>query len=164
MRVQNHSLIYNGENGHRFMYVKVYAFSNDLLSFVKKEATHGRLSTWTQADRRLSTMPNLSRIYTNSDCRPGHSHRRMLRSFLLCRSLLLCQLQNLLSAHRRDLIHSISGRMDLLHHWHHGMVPCTLSLAGICNPKILAGSAAHYIYPPRPRAYRKVLHYGLAAQ
>lgn len=40
----------------------------------------------------------------------------MLRSFLLCRSLLLCQLQNLLSAHRRDLIHGISGRMDLLHH------------------------------------------------
>ena len=37
-------------------------------------------------------------------------------SFLFCSSLLLCQLQNLLSAHRRDLIHGISGRMDLLHH------------------------------------------------
>lgn len=53
-------------------------------------------------------MPNLSRIYTNSDCRPEHSHRRMLRS-LLCRSLRLYQLQNLLSAHRRDLIHGLSG-------------------------------------------------------
>ena len=37
-------------------------------------------------------------------------------------------------------------------------------LSGICDPKILAGSAAHYIYPPWSRAYCKVLHYRLAAQ
>lgn len=53
---------------------------------------HEKLSAWTQADCRLSTMPNLSRIYTNSDCRPEHSHRRMLRSFLLCRSLRLVEI------------------------------------------------------------------------
>lgn len=88
---------------------------------------------------------------------------RMLRSFLFCSSLLLCQLQNLLSAHRRDLIHGLSRRMDLLHRRRHRMVPCALSLSGICNPKILAGPAAHYIYPPRPRTYRKVFHYRLAA-
>lgn len=53
-------------------------------------------------------MPNLSRIYANSDCRPEHSHRRMLRSFLLCRSLLLCQLQNLLPTHRWNFIYGLS--------------------------------------------------------
>lgn len=39
------------------------------------------------------------------------------------------------------------------------MVSRAFPLSGICDSKILAGSAAHYIYPPRPRAYRKVLHY-----
>lgn len=35
----------------------------------------------------------------------------------------------------------------MLHHRRHRMISCTLSLSSICNPKILAGSAAHYIYP-----------------
>lgn len=44
----------------------------------------------------------------NSDCRPGHSHRRMLQSFLLYRSLLLCQLQDLLPTHRWNFIYGLS--------------------------------------------------------
>ena len=54
--------------------------------------------------------------------------------------------------------------LRLLYHRYCRMVSRAFPLPGICNPKILAGSTAHYIYPPRPRAYRKVLHYGLAAQ
>ena len=56
------------------------------------------------------------RIYANSDCRPEHSHRRMLRSFYY---VVLCSYANFRTSYRR--IDGISytvypGEMDLLHH------------------------------------------------
>lgn len=71
------------------------------------------LSIRNKIDCGLSTMQNLQRLCSITNRQPEHPHKRRLFSFLLHRSLLICKLPFILSAHGTYYLPGRSRRMDL---------------------------------------------------
>ena len=91
------------------------------------------------------TLQNLQRFYTITCCWQEHPHKRRLFSFLLYRSLLLCQLPLVLSANGEYYLHDRSRRMDLYSFRSSDMVSLPVPASGNLYFRFSGEAKLHYI-------------------